>query len=175
MRGLTAGSAIVVCVGVLGAQQFVPWSRLQLPQSSDSAARFVDLDGDGDLDILGYSTSGRDVLHVYENVGYGHFRVDPRFTPVTAYVVGWFGPLVGDIDGDGLQDVVTADVVVRNRGALGPIAVPHNLGGTAIALGDFNGDGRQDIVTYSGFNGSFPVRVWLAGPGFTFSPPILLG
>src|SRR5262245_47815347 len=123
MRGFAAGSAIVVCVGVLGAQQFVPTARQLLPQSSDTGARFVDLDGDGDLDILGYSSigSGFDELHVYENVGAARFRVDPRFTPVNAVVPALAGVLIGDIDGNGLQDVVTPTVIVRNRGALGPI------------------------------------------------------
>src|SRR5262245_6995705 len=171
MRGVAAGVAFAVGAGVLGAQQFAQWSRLQLPQASDAAARFVDLDGDGDLDILAYPSNFSGPLHVYENQGYGHFRVDPRFTPSANFFV-WasIGLLVGDVDGDGRQDVVASSVIVRNRGALGPIAVPHNLGETPFSIGDFNGDGRQDLATYGAYTGTgYQVSVWLAAANFTFT------
>src|SRR5262245_24664243 len=174
MRGVAAGVAIAVSASVLGAQQFVQTSRLQLPQSSDTAARFVDLDGDGDLDILGYVAGGFAPLHVYENIGNGHFRVDARFTPVNGSVLD-LGLLVGDLDGDGRQDVVTSNVIVRNRGTSGPIAVAHGLAGEfPFALGDFDGDGRQDLVAYNANVGlGYQVSVWLAAANFTFTRIVL--
>ncbi|KAB2674967.1 MAG: CRTAC1 family protein [Verrucomicrobia bacterium] len=69
------------------------------------AGSFVDIDGDGDLDLL--TTSDFAGLDVFENDGHGHFRErtaglgDARMAFGMAHVSG-------DFDGDGLTDVFMA-------------------------------------------------------------------
>src|SRR4051812_106597 len=82
---------------------------------------------------------------------------------------------VGDVNGDGTLDIVTAPgpgeaplvkVFRSTDGApIGQFAVPQTwaLGGVWVAAGDVNGDGRADIVVAPG-RGTPDVRVY-DGPG----------
>jgi CSLREA domain-containing protein len=64
---------------------------------------------------------------------------------------------VGDFNGDGRQDIVTANqnigivaVMLRNaanNGFEAPVSITTDLQPGNLAVGDINGDGRQDIVT----------------------------
>ena len=128
-----------------------------------------DLDGDGDLDLVGGASNGR--LRVYLNVG---TAAEPRFetdggapSPAdTAFASraglpesldGDTAPALGDLDGDGDLDLVVgtaggALAVFRNVGT--PTApqfqaedpIPAGRRRTAPALGDLDGDGRPEIV-----------------------------
>jgi hypothetical protein len=138
-----------------------------------------DFNGDGTLDIvtanagssgpvLGEVPSGVTPGHtvsVLLNDGHGHFR------PAVAYPVG-VGPrsvAVGDINGDGKPDIITANFggttatanlgrttpgdtvsVLLNdgHGHFGPaVAYPVGVGPRSVAVGDVNGDSKPDIVT----------------------------
>jgi large repetitive protein len=82
--------------------------------TQDARARFLDLEGDGDLDVaLGAGPSGNQ-LRLFENVG-GSFVLPPVSlfaSPFTTQVVG-----TGDLDGDGLLDVVTGPFDVNPNGS----------------------------------------------------------
>lgn len=110
------------------------------------------------------------------------------FTPTSNLVVG-DNPqavAVGDVNGDGFLDAVTANSGGRNLSVLlgdgkGAIksTTPLTLEGNAktVALRDFNGDGRLDIAatTVVGGTGKLAVLLGDGAGNFTTTPSIDLG
>ncbi|HET9010811.1 MAG TPA: CRTAC1 family protein, partial [Gemmatimonadaceae bacterium] len=118
-------------------------------------ALFVDLDHDGDLDLLLVGGSQRTV---YRN------NLDGTFTESTdAFGLGGGGAYdaaFGDFDGDGRIDLVMTDVkggvaMFHNGGAqrFSDVTATSGLrgsGGTgAVAVGDYDNDGRLDVLATS--------------------------
>jgi hypothetical protein len=120
---------------------------------TDASDIFVgDLTGDGKPDVV--ATSG-DSIDVLLNNGAGWLR--PYVEYRGASDLAW--ATIGDVNGDGTQDVVTAGKTVsilRDRGdgtfrakrdySMGTRKRPPR----AVALGDLNGDGKPDLVTANG-------------------------
>jgi len=124
------------------------------PTSPSSAGRSTatDLDADGDVDLVVASAS----LLIDVLLGNG----DGTFQPAQPYEVP--GPgyhslndvAAADVDGDGLVDVVAADVGSDNAylfkgaggGALEPAVVIPAQRAYSVALGDLTGDGRPEVV-----------------------------
>ena len=128
--------------------------------------QLVDVDGDGDLDIVVPEDSTKQVRW-YENPGP---RGNPATDPWKVHVIGSYAPFhfeeahdveVADLNGDGRVDVVIANqkwepprpkdqpeqVVFfqNNPDSWTPVEVSHTYGeGTCLA--DLNRDGRIDIV-----------------------------
>ena len=88
------------------------------------------------------------------------------------------GLAIGDLDGDGLRDIVTANAdgsISVLSGLLGggfATAVMHAVEGSPkdVTLNDMNGDGRSDIVVAN--RGSGNVSLLLARAGGGFSPAV---
>jgi hypothetical protein len=135
-------------------------------------AQPVDLDGDGDLDVVGGSVAERRIMW-FENVGTGEFsehRIDVSGTSVPperrtraeravqGSVVTGFNMDYADLNGDGRLDIVLAEAFhtlvwleqPTNREAAWTLHTigthwPDQLVGLRVA--DINSDGRADVLT----------------------------
>ena len=107
----------------------------------------ADFNGDGNLDLIAFTTSGQAVLLGY---GSGAFNSVPQNTPI-------FGTAsaVGDFNGDGKLDLAVAGgsaaaVLLGNgdgtftQASGSPVTVGQDL--ATIVAGDFNGDGKLDLA-----------------------------
>ena len=132
-----------------------------------SAARAVDLDGDGDLDII-VADEGGDAIHFLENNG----AANPSFT-VNALASGVDGPwalFAADMDNDGDIDVFSGSHVDNkvtihyNNGAADPSFSSTVIGSGAydvrsVFVADLDHDGDMDAIYGSGDNDD--ELVWL--------------
>jgi hypothetical protein len=129
-----------------------------------SSPALADMNGDGFLDIVMAASNGR--VYVFDRSG---APVPPwsdasRFSTLTSDATQ-ASPVVADINGDGVNDVVVGDEngsLAALSGANGamlpgfPIAIAAEASGTP-ALCDCDGDGMSEIVTVD-FGGT--VHVW---------------
>ncbi|MGB3654038.1 MAG: FG-GAP-like repeat-containing protein [Rivularia sp. (in: cyanobacteria)] len=142
-----------------------------------------DLDNDADLDIVIASGGGYNEepsLSIMSNNG------NATFAETTNYVIEE-GPekvALGDVDGDGSLDIVTANndfyfsygLSVLLNDSNGAFSQAANYTEEAfdfeiydVALGDVNGDGRQDIVTANSYYSDGRVSVLLNEGDGTFA------
>jgi hypothetical protein len=144
------------------AGRLVAVNEVELDPGTQDGAGFMelaDLDGDGDCDVL-LAVYARDELHLLRNHG-----GPASFTaalPQDRYALGDgpFGVELGDLDGDGLQDVVVglllgeAVQVLRGKsgGAFQPLA-PLALGFRPLDMhiADLDGDGHADLAASARF------------------------
>jgi len=129
----------------------------------DRRSRFRVLFGDGRGGVL----RSEDTLHFGVETGdYGHYDKDS----VTSLAIG-------DLNGDGLNDLVTASrkfvfadqqnppfISIYENTGLGGFAEPFlislaDIGGEYVGVGDFNGDGRKDLAVTDSSNIT-PIRVF---------------
>jgi hypothetical protein len=136
-----------------GAFQNSTFVALPAAQSQPSDLELGDLDGDGDLDVVeclhgtSYPTSR---VASFLNDGTGHFAAP-------AYATTGLDPIaltLGDYDGDGALDAVTANYTGNSFSRLhgngnGTFATGYSQSTTYpqdAALGDFDGDGDVDLA-----------------------------
>ena len=132
---------------------------VEVAAAPDSLA-CADFDGDGDLDLAtghNRATTGIDIqepyLTVLHNDGAAGFSVVDEHVDTGFYGRDCIG--VGDVNGDGLADLVigslVANVAVHLNAGDGTFdrAVKHGLTDwpTRVLLADFNEDGKTDIVS----------------------------
>jgi hypothetical protein len=163
-----------------------PWTKHSFPFGTGGAQMHVyDVDGDGDGDVItslaahGYGLSWFEQVKNGGAIDFVEHAILPPAADGALDGVQFSQPhavLVVDIDGDGLQDIVTGKrfwahgpkgdpdpagtpvlcwfELVRDAGKTGAAAVryvPHTIDdasgvGTQFAAGDLNADGRTDIV-----------------------------
>lgn len=95
-----------------GKGGFAPAYDLGAASDRSYAERLVDLDGDGDLDVV-LSNDRPDPKLVYLNDGTGHFTVGSTFGKAE-----WptRNASVADVNGDGLPDIIVANRYGKNPG-----------------------------------------------------------
>ncbi len=158
-----------------GAGHFPTSYDLSPTADRSYSGRLVDLDGDGDLDVV-ISNDAPDPKPVYLNDGTGHFQLGstygrPEWPTRNA--------TTADLDGDGNPDIVAANrgdstganYICFNRGGgrfdANCVAFSHEPA-TTITAADFNRDGLIDLAVPHRDGGQS--RVYLSGPKGTFSP-----
>lgn len=123
---------------------------------------------------VGADAGGGPEVKVYNSqtnaLVYDFYAYDSRFT-------GGVRVAVGDVTGDGVDDIVTAagpgggPQVNVYDGATGALLAafyaydPRFAGGVFVAVGDVNGDGHADIITGAGAGGGPHVEVWDGATG----------
>jgi hypothetical protein len=115
--------------------------------------RLADLNGDGRLDIVtANASSASNNISVLLNQGSGTFGAPATFATATHPT----SLAIGDLNGDGKQDIVTANYASNNVSVLFgkgdgtfQAAVNYSCGAEpeTVVVADFNSDGHPDIAT----------------------------
>ncbi len=144
--------------------------------------------GDQELIAVGAGQGGGPQVKVHNadaSLRFSFYAYDPSFA-------GGVRVATGDVDGDGVEDIVTAPgpgggphVKVYSGRTGGLIAQfmaydPAFTGGVNVAAGDVNGDGLADIVTGAGPGGGPHVKAFdgarlVTGAGPDGTPPLIGG
>jgi large repetitive protein len=127
-----------------------------------------DIDGDGRADIITGAGTGSPHVRVFSGADLSElasfFAYDTEFG-------GGVNVATGDVDGDGLADIITGagigggpDVKAFSGANLSELASffafdPAFLGGVSVAAGDLDGDGFSDIIAGAGPGGGPDVRI----------------
>jgi hypothetical protein len=145
----------------------------------------ADLDGDGDQDLV--STSLEEELTIFFQLAPGRFADSPLTLGGSATTNGPVSVAVADLDGDGDQDLVSANELGNNLtvffqlspGSFG--ATPLTLGGSgttngpgSVAATDLDGDGDRDLVSANQIGNNLTVFFQLS-PGSFEAIPLKLG
>lgn len=139
-------------LGNFGPQLIISTSTIEI-----RSVYAVDIDGDGDMDILSASL-GDDKIAWYENTdGQGGFSPQKI---ITTNAEGAYGVSATDIDKDGDMDVISASEYddkiawyenTDGQGNFGPqqIITTNTRGAQSVYPADIDGDGDMDIVSTS--------------------------
>ncbi|MDP2379005.1 MAG: VCBS repeat-containing protein, partial [Pseudohongiella sp.] len=138
--------------------QEIELGRYSIPQNSEP----VDLDGDGDIDIV-IGTRGEDRLVWFDNPGDGSLNFIERAIGINGVRMAGFNLEYADLNGDGRLDIIGAGVGPVGNGLVW-IEQPARKGDawnarfigtfapdsiTGLETADINGDGQMDVFVGS--------------------------
>ena len=141
-----------------------------------------DLDGDGTDEILtGTGNGGGPQVRTFDS--YGNAVFTPGFFAYAEHFRGGVLVSAGDLNGDGLDEIVTGTGVsggphVRTFDRFGnAVFTPgffayaeHFRGGVLVSVGDLDGDGTEEIITGTGYGGGPHVRTFDRYGNAVFTP-----
>ena len=173
--------------------------------NTDGFVAISDLDGDGNPDIYigdanagSFRGDGDDTNVAYALMGNG----DGTFSGAPTISGHYTGTNLGDVNGDGQQDIITTSgnsftvqlgtpkgtfnpastitlppsVTVSVSELLSPVTISAaDIGISSYAVGDLNGDGKADLAFVSNLNGYAVYFVALNNGDGTFATPIAYG
>ena len=129
----------------------------------------IDLEGDGTIEIItGTENGGGPHIRVFNNQG---VLINPGFFAYAENFRGGVDIAVGDLDGDGLQEIITGAgngggphvrVFSKHGNLVNPgffAFDPSFRGGVNVAVADVDGDGVDDVISGAGSGGSSEIRV----------------
>jgi hypothetical protein len=139
------------------------WTRYTVDDNFDSAPSVcgVDLDGDGDMDVIGAARGSINDIAWWENIdGSGNSWTEHT---VPGSIQECSSVCAADIDGDGNIDILSTDasyndvIWFRNVDGSGTNWTEHVVDGafnnaTDVYAADVNGDGDMDVMA-AGYNG----------------------
>jgi hypothetical protein len=145
------------------------------PTTDSRCIKIADLNNDGLLDVAGIGWPADSASVFLQNT---NGTLDPPIT-YTVNTGGWGDLDIGDVNHDGLTDVILNGIGVllqRADGSLGP-PVYYHLGvdefTKGVAVGDVNGDTWQDVVvTYGGNRPDSKIGVFLQNSSGTLEPAV---
>ena len=158
---------------------FGPEIKVSLPSSPSSVA-VGDFNGDGKQDLAAANFQS-DNVSITLGDGAGAFT---DITAGTDFPVASqpYSVAVGDFNGDGKQDLVTANFGTHNVSILlgvgdgtfsAPTNFPSGTGARAVAVGDFNGDGKPDLAVANASANN--VSILIGNGAGSFSAPTTFG
>ena len=140
--------------------------RIIAPRNENQLARYADMDGDGDLDIVAHR---RDHITMYENYdGLGHFASGQKigFQQSLGFPDQYYnqGIHIYDYDNDSDLDVLFEQISLslhknNGNGTYSPVSAP-NAGFDDLITVDINGDGYLDLVGYDNITYKFKKSVY---------------
>jgi hypothetical protein len=175
--------------GVIATNSFAP--RLDLPGGDIlQTITAVDLDGDGQLDLVAGSVP-LDTVLVYRNLNTGELLTTNSFAPPVNFgTPGWMHTVTAaDFNGDGKPDICVVGELPNYLSIFQNNSTPGSFTSESIALrvdfgtgwnpwgvaaGDLDGDGRPDIVFCNYYDSTISIyqnQTPFSGPPVITMPP----
>jgi len=185
IRGLVRDADVGAIVETSGAKPLTAFAEPISVSGPDGplSVAFGDMDGDGRVDLVSANHQGAPLSIFLQEAG-GDFEEpfslgEPGVTNRPESIA------LGDVDGDGRLDIVTANSFGDNLTIFlqvegGGFAEPLSLGDSSVTdapssvvVGDVDGDGRLDIASANA--GSDTLTIFLQVEGGGFAEPLSLG